>query len=747
MAEPGNAADLVKRVSALERENRLLQIGVKQLTRIREQWTRSLDELKATKSRLQVSNQFLDRLLRTAPLPVLVLTKPRGRIVMANMAAETLIGVDADGLTGISALRLLDHQARSDLLQRYRAPVAKGATAEPVAVNLLTRAGQVRRLEVHWAESAGLPGERERLVVIAQDVTERQAAAEQLRLAGRIIENTPQGIVVLDREQRIMSINPAGCELAGVPAASLIGQSAGVLPGPDHVEALFEVLAKVAGGLDQWQGETRFGRRDGNTYPAWVAVLSLKNSAGQLSNYIMLFMDITVRKQTEDRLRFQSMHDALTGLPNRVQYRDQLERSLALAQRGKLKVGVMFLDLDGFKHVNDAYGHDAGDDLLKQVSARLQSAIRATDTIARFGGDEFAAILLGIHEVRNIEIVARKILAAVSPPYHLKADIAKISVSIGISVFPDDAQDIDALMKFADMAMYRVKAAGKDSYQFFTPDMNLEASRRMNMVSRMERGLEQGEFIAHYQPQVDIRSGRFIGVEALIRWNDPGQGLVPPGAFIGLAEETGMINALGEQILYAACRQAVAWHGQGLAGLTVSINLSAKQFRDRDLPALIRRVLAETGITPTCLVLEITESTIMTDLEATERMLREIRALGVLFSLDDFGTGYASMAYLKRLPFNHLKIDRQFIRDMETDPHDVAITDAIIRMAAALELTVVAEGVETLGQLRLLESLNCDCAQGYYFARPLPPEECFRLLTSVLAPDPSPPLTNVVLSD
>jgi diguanylate cyclase (GGDEF)-like protein/PAS domain S-box-containing protein len=720
-------SSLARRVSTLERENRLLQIGLKQLTRIREQWTHSLDELKATKSRVEISRKFLDQLLHTAPLPVLVLSRPWSRIAMANMAAETLIGVSAGGLVGRRALGLVDRGWRGDFVQRFRSTEPDdGGVASEVCV--ATASGATRRLELHWAEVATLPGEPKRDILIAQDVTERQAAEQRLRLAGKIIESSPQGIAVLDVDNRILNINRAGSELSGHADDELIGQPAVNLVDAGRTKTFVNILAQIGDGLDQWQGELPFVRRNVGTYTAWVGILALRNPVGRVSHYILMYMDITERKKAEDRLRFHSLHDALTGLPNRVQYRDRLERAMISASRGAGRFGVMFLDLDGFKHVNDAYGHDAGDELLKQVASRLRGGLRANDTIARLGGDEFAAILLGIEEVGQLEKVARKILAAMNPEFPVRGQSCKVTVSIGISIFPDDAQDIDDLMKFADMAMYRVKDGGKNSYQFFTPDMNLEASRRMSMANRMERALEQGEFLTYYQPQIDIATRRIVGVEALVRWNDPSQGMVLPGSFIGLAEETGFIHALGEHVLLQACREVALWHGQGFDQVSVSINLSARQFSMENLDSLIRRVLAETGIDPNRVILEVTESTVMENLTSAERVLRSLRELGVRFALDDFGTGYASMAYLKRLPFSHLKIDRQFIRDLETNPSDLAITDAVVRMAGALGLTVVAEGVETAGQLRTLVSLKCDHAQGYYFARPMPPEECLRLL-------------------
>jgi diguanylate cyclase (GGDEF)-like protein/PAS domain S-box-containing protein len=535
-------------------------------------------------------------------------------------------------------------------------------------------------------------------------------------------------VVVLDRDHRIVSINPAGAALRGSPACQLTGRSAAILLRPEDGQAIERVLKQTESGLEQWQGEMRFMRQDGLSYPTWVDVLTLKHADEQLSNFILQFTDITDRKQTEDRLRHQSLHDILTGLPNRRLFRDHLDRAISLCQQGPFKVGVLFLDLDGFKHVNDAFGHDNGDELLRQVAGRLRGVLRATDTLARFGGDEFAAVLPGVREVGNLEAVARTVIDAVRPPYHLEGGTCEISVSAGISVYPDDAGDVETLMKYADMAMYRVKAGGKNTYRFFTPDLDIEATKRMTLIGRMQEALERGEFVVHYQPQVDIASRRIVGVEALVRWNDPVDGLVAPAAFIGLAEETGFIDALGGFVLEVACRQIAAWARDGIDGISLSVNLSARQFCASSLATTIRRAIEKSGIDPARLVLEVTETTVIEDMATAQRILDHLLGLGVRFALDDFGTGYASLAFLKRLAFSQLKIDRQFVNDLETDPRDVAIATAIIRMAGALGMEVVAEGVETDGQLRLLEGLSCDQAQGYLFARPMAAAQCRDML-------------------
>ncbi len=732
------AADDARRLGALERENRLLKIGVGQLTRIREQWTRSLDELKAAKAGLQASNQFLDRLLRTAPLPVMVLAQPWLRIVLANAAAEALFAAPPGALLGRRASALLDPSSRA-ALRHWLRQTPGSDTAAAAEVQIIGAGGQRRTLELHATAAAAVTAKGAQAVVIAQDVTERRDAERRLRLAGRIIDSSPQGIAVLDADFRIVEVNPSGARLLDGAEAHWLGQPAQSLLADGQGGQLLDTLGRLTDSAGQWQGELRLRRGDHGSFPASVSAAALHEDTARVSNFILMFSDITERKHAEQRLRFHSLHDALTGLPNRVQFRDRLEQALDGAARRGGQVGVAMLDLDGFKHVNDAHGHDTGDELLKQVAQRLRGALRSSDTVARFGGDEFAAILPDVGHSSQIGAVADKIRQAVGRDYLLNGEVCKITASIGVATFPADGRDIDTLLKYADMAMYKVKAAGKDAFKFFSAEMDLEVSHRANTIARMTRALEHGEFVVHYQPQVEVATRRVVGVEALVRWNDPSHGLVQPGAFIGLAEETGLINPLGAWVLRQACTDLAHWHALGLSHLTLAVNLSARQFGGDALVATVGQAIADSGINPARLELEVTESTVMESVATAERVLRELGRSGVSFALDDFGTGYACMAYLKQLPFSRIKIDRQFVRDLETDAQDMAIADAIIRMGSALGLSVVAEGVETEGQLRRLQALGCRHAQGYLFARPMPADQC--LLHLLQASAARPPVT------
>ena len=430
--------------------------------------------------------------------------------------------------------------------------------------------------------------------------------------------------------------------------------------------------------------------------------------------------DVTELRQARQQVEFLAHHDALTRLPNRILARDRFEQSVALAARDGRKVALLFLDLDNFKTINDSLGHQAGDHLLQQVVARLQGVVRSSDTISRQGGDEFLVILTGLADENGADQVARNLIERLQPAIPVDGHSLHTSVSIGISVYPDDGHEFDTLLKKADLAMYSAKEAGRATYRFYTEEMNQHAFERLDLQNRLRVGLERQEFQLHYQPQVELETGRLLGVEALLRWHNADLGLVAPGKFIPIAEDSGLILPLGAWVLREACRQARAWQDELGLRIPVAVNLSALQFRRGALVETLEAVLAETGLAPDLLELELTESILLHDTETVVAAMDRVRALGVDMSVDDFGTGYSSLMYLKRLPVNRLKIDQSFVRDMMADADDGAIVRAIIQMAHSLNLTVIAEGVESAEQAEWLAQAGCEQAQGYYFGRPMP---------------------------
>jgi diguanylate cyclase (GGDEF)-like protein len=438
--------------------------------------------------------------------------------------------------------------------------------------------------------------------------------------------------------------------------------------------------------------------------------------------------DITDRKMIQQRIQHLAYHDNLTGLPNRSLLQDRLAHSIAHAERAQRKVAVLFIDLDNFKNINDTLGHDVGDELLRQVSRRLSECIRLEDTIARQGGDEFIILLDSLEESRGASIVAEKVLNALRAPFILGGTEQHVSGSLGIAVYPEDGPDPQTLLKNADTAMFHGKSLGKNTYQFFTQQMNIAVKRRMLLETALRRAVMLKSFALHYQPQINLETGEVVGVEALVRWKSEDGTTLLPGDFIAVAEETGLINEMGEWVLREGCRQARVWRDEGLPPLRMAINLSARQFTDRGFLEMVNRVLDDTGFDPAWLEMEITESQVMRQTEGMIMLLNKLSDMGVHLAIDDFGTGYSSLSYLKRLPIQKLKIDQSFVRDITVDPNDTAIVVAIINMARSLDLETIAEGVETAGQLALLRSKGCRMGQGFLFSPPASPENIIDML-------------------
>jgi diguanylate cyclase (GGDEF)-like protein len=450
----------------------------------------------------------------------------------------------------------------------------------------------------------------------------------------------------------------------------------------------------------------------------------------RIVSVLVIARDISERKRHEDQLFHQARHDVLTGLPNRTLILDRLQQAISHAQRGQRLLAVAYLDLDHFKNVNDTLGHDAGDELLRQAAIRINGALRQGDTVGRQSGDEFILLLPDIVHIEDVTIVAQKVLDTLVRPFSLNGREVYVTGSLGLSICPLDGEDAESLLRNADVAMYHAKEDGRNAFRFYAPEMDARMRARVEIEHDLRLGIKRGELTLHYQPRVSLVSGAILGFEALVRWNHPREGLIGPDRFISVAEDTGLIMPLGDWVLEAACRRARQWQDMGLTGMRMSVNLSARQFRDPGLVGRVEQVIAETRLDPSFLELEITESTVMQDSEAAIGTLRALKKLGVTLSVDDFGTGYSSLSYLKLFPIDVLKIDRSFVRDITTDPDDAAIVRAIVSLSHSLGLVVVAEGVEEAAQAAFLRDVKCDELQGYYFSRPLPEEAAEHLLRS-----------------
>ncbi|EGJ49762.1 putative bifunctional diguanylate cyclase/phosphodiesterase [Desulfocurvibacter africanus] len=562
----------------------------------------------------------------------------------------------------------------------------------------------------------------------ADDETRMRAAEHERLVADEVYRNAIEGITVTDSHARILFVNPAFSKITGYTAEEALGQTPSILKSHLHDQAFYKAMWQALINHGQWEGEIWNRRKNGEVYPEWLSISSVRDGLGKLQRYVAVFHDITEIKASQEKVRHQAHHDVLTGLPNRLLLKDRLATSLTHMARSGQKVALLFMDVDNFKHINDSLGHPLGDLLLQAVAARLKEVMRDDDTVARLGGDEFV-ILVEALESENLAIAtAMRLLEAFRVPFHIKGHALTVTPSVGIALYPDDGDDAETLIKNADMAMYRAKEKGRNTFQLYTSALNERAVRRMTMEGELRKALERGDIQPWFQPRVGLRNGSVVGSEALARWIKPDGTVISPGEFIPLAEETGLILPLGEQILEQACRRVRAFQDAGFPEQYVSVNLSPRQFRQKDLVGMVERVLQRTGFDSRLLELEITESSLVQDIDQTMATLRRLREMGLAVAIDDFGTGYSSLAYLKHFPLGALKIDQSFIRGIPTDPSDIAITTTIISMAQSLNLKVIAEGVETLQQLNFILGLRCDEYQGYYFSKPLPPEAYLELL-------------------
>ncbi len=567
-----------------------------------------------------------------------------------------------------------------------------------------------------------------RLTGTLQDITERKSVEDKLRLSATVFENTTEGVAITDRNGYIISANSAFTAITGYREDELIGKTPAILKSGRQDQQFYDDMWQSISETGHWRGEIWNRRKNGDIYPEWLNISSVKDEHGEISNYVAVFSDITAIKESESKLKHLAHHDPLTGLPNRLLLNARMHQSMAHARRNNSMVAVMFLDLDKFKMINDTLGHPIGDLLLQEVTQRLIACLREEDTVCRLGGDEFVILLDDLHDTNFASSVAQKINAALSEKFLLQQHEIFISCSIGISIFPNDGDDITDLFKNADSALYRCKEQGRNHYQYYTEDLSTRAMERMQMETDLRHALERNELVIYYQPQADLYNGSIIGMEALLRWQHPSNGLLAPGSFIPLAEETGLITPIGEWVLRTACARLQRWMDAGLPKTRVSVNLSPLQFKQKNLAETVAAALRDSGLPPECLELELTESMLMQDAESTIAILQKIKAMGVKIAIDDFGTGYSSLSYLKRFPIDRIKIDQSFVRNITSDPTDAAVSQAIISMSHSLNLITVAEGVETQAQLEFLRARHCNEIQGFHFSRPLPEQEMERLM-------------------
>ncbi len=551
---------------------------------------------------------------------------------------------------------------------------------------------------------------------------------DERKLKQAIVDSSPLAIYTRDTKGIVTAWNRGAEQMFGWREEEVLGQPLPTVP-TDKFEETGNIRQRVLQGEVIVQAEVNRQKRDGSPIDISTTLAPLRDAAGQIYGYLAIAADITERRAAERRIEFLAYRDSLTGLPNRLLVQDRFGQAVAHADRSRSKVALLFLDLDNFKSINDSLGHAVGDALLKEVAARLNECVRDTDTISRQGGDEFLIVVQDLPHTEAASPVLDQIMERLQEPFQADGHELSTSVSIGIALYPEDGTDFETLLKKADMAMYRAKESGRNAHRFFNEQMNVEAVDHLAMRNGLRRAVERGEFMLHYQPQIDLASGAVVGVEALIRWNHPESGMIAPGRFIPVAEESGLILPIGAWVMREACRQAMAWRREGLPELTMAVNLSAVEFRRGDVEQTVISALEESGFDPARLELELTESILIQNTESVLATVKRLKLLGVKLSIDDFGTGYSSLSYLKRFAVDKLKIDQSFIRDLASDPDDAAIVRAIIQMARSLNLKTIAEGVEDLEMLEHLRIFHCDEAQGYLFARPMPAADFARYLS------------------
>ena len=577
---------------------------------------------------------------------------------------------------------------------------------------------------------------RERLEKLQSKTRRQERELRGLSTALEALESTGQAFAIADQKARILEASPAFRRMCRCGGDEIAGRSALDFWSDKNDKKLLDEIKRCLLRDGRWQGEVMGCREGVDAYPVWVNISPLKPGRSRTARFAASVFDLTAIKKDERRLQHMAYYDGLTSLPNRTLVTDRLKHSLSMAQRHAYLVAVIYLDLDRFKEINDTLGHNVGDQMLVETARRLKEQVRESDTVARLGGDEFLVLLPEVGSPQNAAGVAQKILETLREPFLLADHELFISASIGISLFPSDSEDADTLVMNADTAMYHAKAQGKNNYKFFTEDINKSTVQRFILETRFRRALDQLEFQLNYQPKVDMRTGKVSGVEALLRWYHPDQGNVKPSLFIPLAEETGLVLPLGEWALREACRQNRAWQVEGLRPVRISVNISARQFRKQELLELVRDTLKDTGLAPEHLMLEITETAIIDDIENTIHILKAFRQMGVGVSVDDFGTGYSSIHYLKRLPFDVLKIDKSFVQGVPHRRDDAAIVTTIVALARSLDLEVIAEGVETDAQLEFVRAAGCHAVQGFLISRPVDAAALARLVEERAAPPP-----------
>ncbi|KAB8041816.1 bifunctional diguanylate cyclase/phosphodiesterase [Janthinobacterium aquaticum] len=676
-------------------------------------------ELVARASSFDAQRQLVDAI----PIPLMVTSIPDHQVLHANQAAHAW----QQGLERDPWVRGMPAEARSRFFQRL-------SDLEAVdEFEVLWQGGGAPTWALISARLISYQGQRAVLSTFTP-ISRIKLMESRLELWAKVFEASAESLIVMDADMRIMTVNQAFRRHALYDMVELIGKRPSFLLSPKNSPEQLDSLRQTLARRGYWQGEIWIQRKSQEAYPAWLVMNAVRDLDGVTTHFIASSLDISERKASERQIEHMAHHDALTGLANRHVSNLRLAAAIAQARRSGEKVGVLFIDLDRFKNVNDALGHHVGDALLQSVSTRLLQLVREGDTVSRLGGDEFVVIVNGLEQIEAIEtLLETRLIPAMRAPHQVAGSELYVSCSVGVAIYPDHGADLDTLMRHADAAMYQAKSGGRDHARIFTPQLHEEQFQHLHLESDLRQAIDAGQLQLHYQPRIDARSGCLNGVECLLRWQHPQRGLIMPDSFIALAEESGLIVPIGAWVIREACRQQLAWRAAGIGDIAVSINLSAVQLKAGDLLATLREVLQTYPVTPGLIEFELTESTLMDNAEHTIATLHAIKQLGFALAIDDFGTGYSSLNYLCRFPLDKLKIDMGFVQHLHDSPQDLAVIKAIIGLGHTLGLTVTAEGVESALDVEALRRAGCDELQGYYHARPMPPAQFIAWLAQAAA--------------
>ena len=698
-----------------------------------------ITDIITAQKRIDHLTQLNQRIIGDSPVGIAVYDI-KGPCIVANEALATTIGATVEMVQSLN-FREISSWRETGLLNAADEVIATGQAIRR-EMNAISSFGKTFAVEatlsVFWV------GKQMHLLLLMQDMSELRRAQDELlrinreleaeveertaeiRLSATVIEHTGEGAVVTDSDAVILSVNPAFSRITGYSPEDAIGKKTNLLRSGRHDDDFYRDLWESLLAKGSWEGEIWNRRKDGDIYLERLTINAVRNEEGLTTRYVSVFNDVTEARGKDDRIRHMAFHDALTGLPNRLLLEDRLARAIEVAHRKNRQLGLLFIDLDHFKEVNDTFGHKIGDALLVEVAARITACIRGGDTLARLGGDEFVVLCEDVERSEYYSLVAKKIIEAVSSPIIIQSHTTHVGASLGIAVYPDDGLESTGLMKAADTAMYAAKQAGRGVSCFFQAKMSEEVAARMKMDTCLRQALSNREFTLHYQPKVEAGSQETYGYEALLRWNSPELGMVSPEDFIPLAESTRLIVDIGAWVIDEACRQIAAWQLAGFGLKQVAVNVSAHQMKSVKLAEQFSEACRRHGIPTAAMEAELTESVVMADPHKTAAILQELREIGVRLAIDDFGTGYSSLAYLRRLPFDVLKIDRSFVMNADKEEGEAQIVRTILALGKALKLEVIAEGVETEAQAALLREAGCDVFQGYLFSRPLPASDIER---------------------